>query len=88
MLPAPFGSIPDDLPADQRAHWQRRQLTARNALDSQALTGTAANAETVASLQRYVRGEITLAQAIAQVRAQMAQEQQSYRQFLNRRNLI
>ncbi|MBD2722030.1 antitoxin VbhA family protein [Hymenobacter armeniacus] len=88
MLPTFFGSIPDDLPADQRAHWQRRQLSARNTLDMQALTGTPANADTVASLQRYVRGEITLAQAIDQVREQMAQEHQSYRQFLNRRNII
>ncbi|MBF9221134.1 antitoxin VbhA family protein [Hymenobacter ruricola] len=88
MLPFAFAPVPDGLPADQRAHWQRRQLTARNTLELQALTGSVANAETVAFFQRYVRGEITLAQAIAQVREQMAQEHQSYRQFLNRRNII
>jgi hypothetical protein len=83
-----FGPVPDDLPASQRAHWQRRQLTARNTLEIQARTGTAANAETLAQFQRYVRGEIELAQAIAQVREQMAQEDRSYRQFLHRRNII
>jgi hypothetical protein len=80
--------MPDDLPADQRAHWQRRQITARNTLEIHALSGTAANAETVACFQRYVRGEITLAQAITQSREQIAQEHQSFRQFLNRRNII
>ena len=88
MVPFSFPALPDDLPADQRAHWLRRQATARNTLEIQALTGTSANAETVAVFQRYVRGEVTLNQAIAQVREQMAQEHQSYRQFLNRRNII
>ncbi|MBF9141155.1 antitoxin VbhA family protein [Hymenobacter properus] len=88
MFTTLFGSVPDDLPADQRAHWLRRQATARNTLEIQNLTGTPANDETVAFFQRYVRGEITLAQAIAQVREQMAQEHQSYRRFLDRRNSI
>jgi len=83
-----FGPVPDDLAPDQRSHWLRRQATARNTLEIQALTGAAANAETVAFFERYVRGEVTLSQAIAQVREQMAQEHQSYRQFLNRRNII
>ncbi|MFD2720715.1 antitoxin VbhA family protein [Hymenobacter monticola] len=83
-----FGPVPDDLSPDQRAHWQRRQATARNTLEIQALTGTVASAETVAFFERYVRGEVTLAQAIAQVREQIAQEHHSYRQFLNRRNII
>jgi hypothetical protein len=88
MFTTLFGPIPDDLSADQRAHWLRRQATARNTLEIQSLTGTPANAETVAFFERYVRGEVTLAQAIAQVREQMAQEHQSYRQFLDRRNII
>ncbi|WP_046243431.1 hypothetical protein [Hymenobacter terrenus] len=84
----PFGSIPDDLPADQRAHWQRRQLTARNTLEIQALTGTEANADTIASFRRYVQGEIPLSQAIEQAREQLAQEHVTFRQYLNRRNII
>jgi len=88
MFTTLFGPIPDDLSADQRAHWQRRQATARNTLEMQALTGTPASAETLAFFDRYVRGEVTLAQTIAQVREQTAQEHHSYRQFLNRRNII
>ena len=80
--------MPDDLPAGQRAHWQRRQLTARNTLEMQARTGSPANADTLAQFQRYVRGEVELAQAMAQVREQMAREDDGYRRFLHRRNLI
>ncbi|MDB5236061.1 MAG: hypothetical protein JWR44_3054 [Hymenobacter sp.] len=88
MTSLSFGAIPDDLPPDQRAHWQRRKLTAQNTLEIQAMAGTAANAETVAHFQRYVRGEITLAEAIAQVREQLAQEHTAFRQYLNRRNML
>jgi hypothetical protein len=83
-----FGPVPTDLVPDQRAHWQRRQATARNTLEMQAMTGRAASAETVAYFERYVRGEVTLAQAIAQVREQMTQEHQHYRRFLDRRTVI
>lgn len=88
MYPHSFGPVPDNLSADQRAHWQRRSLTARHTLHLQAIAGHAANAETVAQFRCYVRGETPLAQAIAQVRAQAAQEHQSYRHFRNRRNLV
>lgn len=83
-----FEPVPDDLPAGQRAHWQRRQLTACNTLEIQARTGRAANADTMAHIRRYVCGEIELAQAIEKVREQMAQEDIGYRRFLHRRNMI
>ena len=83
-----FGPMPANLTAEQRALWQRREQTARDTLDIQALAGTCANAQTLGYLQRYVRGEIALDQAIAQVREQLAQEHDGFRQYLNRRNII
>jgi hypothetical protein len=83
-----FEPLPDNLTPEQQAHWLRRQAIARNTLEIQALAGTTANAETLAFFQRYVCGEATLEQAIAQVREQMAQEHQGYRQFLDRRNIL
>ena len=80
--------MPDDLTPDQRAHWQRRELTAKNTLEIQAMAGTVANAETLAHFQRYIKGEISLAEAITQAREQMAQEHLAFRQYLNRRNII
>ncbi|GAC1376877.1 MAG: hypothetical protein NVSMB30_22880 [Hymenobacter sp.] len=82
MFTLPFGPVPHDLTTDQRAHWQRRQLTARNTLEIQAMSGTVANAETVAYFKRYVSGEISLAMAIAQMREQIAQEHQEFRRYL------
>ena len=76
--------MPPNLSEDQRKEWIRRQRTAENTLVIQALGGTMPNAETIAKFQCYVNGEITLAQAIAQVREQMAQEHAAFRQYLNR----
>jgi hypothetical protein len=83
-----FEPMPDDLSADQRLHWKRRQLTAENTLEIQAMGGTVANAETLACFRSYVRGEVSLTQAIEQARRQLAQEHHSFRQSLNRRNII
>lgn len=79
-----FKPMPRHLSDDQRKEWARRQRTAENTLAIQALGGTVPNAETIAKFQRYVSGEITLAQAITQAREQMAQEHTSFRQYLNR----
>jgi hypothetical protein len=76
------------LTPEQRALWQRRELTAQNTLEIQAMAGTSANAETMAHFQRYVRGEISLTEAITQAREQLAQEHDAFRQYLNRRNII
>lgn len=78
--------MPEQLSPDERTQWQRRQLTAQNTLEIQALSGSEPDAGTVQKFQRYVRGEISLADAIAQVREQMAQEHQGFRQYLNRHN--
>lgn len=78
-----FTPLPPHLSDDQRRDWQRRQATAETTLDLQVLGGTTPNAETVSFFQRYVRGEVTLAQAIAQVREQMAQEHAGFRRYLN-----
>lgn len=83
-----FEPMPDDLSPDQRLHWKRRQLTAENTLEIQAMGGTVANDETLACFRRYVRGEATLTQAIEQARRQLAQEHSSFRQRINRRNII
>jgi hypothetical protein len=82
-----FMPMPQNLNEDQRKDWLRRQRTAENTLAIQALGGTQPNAETISHFQRYVSGEITLAQAIAQVREQMAQEHAAFRQYLNRGNI-
>ncbi len=84
-MPTPdFKPMPQNLTDEQRKDWLRRQRTAENTLAIQALGGTAPNEETLSYFQRYVSGEITLAQAIAQVREQMAQEHVAFRQYLNR----
>ncbi len=80
-----FVAVPTNLSDDERAQWQRRQLTAQNTLEIQALSGTPPDADTVARFRRYVRGEITLAEAIEQVRAQIAREPPGFWQYLNRR---
>ena len=82
-----FTPMPQHLNDNQRKDWQRRQRTAENTLAIQALGGTEPNQETLTQFQRYVGGEITLAQAIAQVREQMAQEHAAFRQYLNRGSL-
>jgi hypothetical protein len=84
MSSFPIEPVPENLPPDERAQWQRRQLTAQNTLEIQALSGTPPGPGTVEKFQCYVRGEITLAEAIAQVREQMAQEHAGFRQYLNR----
>ena len=75
--------MPHHLNDDQRKDWQRRQRTAENTLAIQSLGGTEPNEETIVHFRRYVGGEITLAQAIAQVREQMAQEHAAFRKYLN-----
>ncbi|WP_196280919.1 antitoxin VbhA family protein [Hymenobacter jeongseonensis] len=80
--------MPHHLSEDQRQNWLRRQRTAENTLAIQALGGTVPNEETLSYFHRYVSGEITLAQAIAQVREQMAQEHAAFRQYLNRGSVI
>jgi hypothetical protein len=87
MSKAYFTHIPDQLDPAQRVAWLRRQRTAENTLEIQAIGGSAPDAETVAHFQRYVNGEITLAQAIERVRRQMAQEHETFRLYLTRRNL-
>lgn len=82
-----FEPIPEDLSPDQRLHWRRRQLTAQNTLEIQAMAGTVANPETIDFFRRYVRGEISLGQAIEQARRQLAQEHHTFRQQFNRRNI-
>lgn len=85
MMSTPdFPQMPGSLDEDQQQDWLRRQRTAENTLAIQALGGTAPNEETIGYFRRYVRGEITLAKAIAQVREQMAQEHAAFRQYLNR----
>lgn len=81
-----FESVPNNLPPDERTAWERRQFTAQNTLEIQSLSGTPPDASTVEKFQRYVRGEIPLAEAIAQVREQMAQEHAGFRQYLDRRS--
>lgn len=76
--------MPTLLSEEQQKDWLRRQRTAENTLAIQALGGTEPNQETIGCFQRYVRGEITLAKAIGQVREQMAQEHAAFRQYLNR----
>ncbi len=76
--------MPAFLSEDQQKDWLRRQRTAENTLAIQALGGTEPNEETIGYFQRYVRGEITLANAIGQVREQMAREHAAARQYLNR----
>ncbi|WP_426061719.1 antitoxin VbhA family protein [Hymenobacter sp. B1770] len=83
-----FKPMPQNLSDDERRDWLRRQRTAENTLAIQALGGTEPNQETLSQFQRYVSGEITLAQAIAQVREQMAQEHAAFRQYLNRGSII
>lgn len=87
MSTSNFTLMPQNLNDDQRNDWLRRQRTAENTLAIQALGGTQPNAETISHFQRYVSGEITLAQAIAQVREQMAQEHAAFRQYLNRSSM-
>ncbi|MCC3152072.1 antitoxin VbhA family protein [Hymenobacter sp. BT770] len=82
-----FKHMPQSLNDNQRQDWLRRQRTAENTLAIQAMGGTEPNEETLHHFQRYVTGEITLAQAIAQVREQMAQEHAAFRQYLNRSSL-
>ena len=82
-----FTSMPQHLNDDQRKEWSRRQRTAENTLAIQALGGTEPNEQTLSQFKRYVGGEITLAQAISQVREQMAQEHAAFRQYLNRSSL-
>ena len=87
MTTSQFTLMPQTLNDDQRKDWLRRQRTAENTLAIQALGGTKPNEETITHFQRYVSGEITLAQAIAQVREQMAQEHAAFRHYLNRGSL-
>jgi hypothetical protein len=82
-----FKPLPQRLNDDQRREWLRRQRTAENTLAIQVLGGTEPNGETIAEFQRYVCGEVPLAQAIAQVREQMAQEHAAFRYYLNHRNI-
>lgn len=83
-----FKPLPHHLSDDQRQAWLRRQRTAENTLAIQVLGGTEPNGETIAEFQRYVCGKVALAQAIAQVREQMAQEQAAFRHYLNYRNIV
>jgi hypothetical protein len=82
-----FQAMPANLSEDQRKEWARRQRTAESTLAIQALGGTEPNSETIAQFQRYVSGHISLDQAIAQVREQMAQEHVGFRNYLNRGGL-
>lgn len=88
MSTSPFGPVPGHLADPQRSQWLHRQQTAQHVLETQALAGTKASAETLAALQRYVRGELELGIAIAQARAQLAQERTGFWQALQHRNLI
>ncbi|WP_201980713.1 hypothetical protein [Hymenobacter rubidus] len=85
MTTLSFVPIPENLTANQRAHWMRRQQTARNTLAIQAQAGNAANAETTACFQRYVRGEASLSHAMDEARRQTAQEHNSFRRLFQRR---
>ena len=78
-----FKPMPLHLTEGERKDWVRRRRTAENTLAIQALGGTTPNRETIAKFEQYVSGEITLAQAITQVREQMAQEHPAFRQYLN-----
>lgn len=82
-----FKPMPHNLSDEQHAEWVRRQRTAESTLAIQDLSGTKPNGETIAQFQRYISGEIALAQAIAQVREQIAQEHSAFRQYLERRNV-
>jgi hypothetical protein len=73
-------------PAQQQA-WQRRQRMAETTLEIQTRSGSVADAETLAYFQRYVRGELTLEQAISRVRHQLAQEQKPSPHYLTCRNV-
>jgi len=83
-----FKPLPQQLTDDQRREWLRRQRTAENTLAIQVLGGAEPSRETIAEFQRYVCGEASLAQAIAQVREQMAQEHAAFRYYLKHRNII
>jgi hypothetical protein len=77
---------PCQLDDEQRKGWAFRQRRAANTLAIQALDGTVPSAETIACFRRYVSGESSLAQAIAQVREQLAEDHAAIRKYLNRRN--
>lgn len=79
---------PESLSEPQLQQWQRRQSTAESTLEIQALSGTAPDAETLEQFRRYVRGEITLAQAIERVRMQLAQAHSSFRAHINRQDRL
>jgi hypothetical protein len=87
-MPKPiFTHLPEGLDPAQRAAWLRRQRTAENTLEIQAIGGSVPDAETIAHFQRYVSGELTLGQAIERVRKQMSQEHETFRLYLTRRNI-
>ena len=85
MLTPSFLQMPHCLlDQNQQKGWYWRQRTAENTLATQVLGGTEPDEETLGYFQCYVRGEITLARVIAQVREQMAQEHTVFREYLNR----
>ena len=80
-----FAPVPAHLDEAQRRDWLRRQQIAENTLAIQDLGGTRPNAETIARFRRYVRGEITLAQAIMRMREQIAQDHPPFRHLASLR---
>ena len=65
MLFSCFQSVPTGLSAQQRQEWDYRRQNAERILAKQAQADP--HLETVAHLQHYVNGDITLGQAIGRV---------------------
>ena len=64
---ASFPPHPAGLTPTQQRAWDQRCQTAVRILDQQAATTIGSDAEMVAHLHCYVRGEITLGQAIGRL---------------------
>ena len=67
MPDSSFQSRPLGLTSTQRREWDQRCQTAERILDQHAVISPRADAEVMAHLQPYVRGEITLGQAIGRL---------------------
>jgi hypothetical protein len=67
MLYTAFPPHPAGLTLAQQHAWDQRCQTAVRILEQQAATTTGPDAEMLVCLQPYVRGEITLGQAIGRL---------------------
>jgi hypothetical protein len=80
-----FPALPGSLTPAQRAEWQHRQRIAEHALEVEILSGAVPDHPTLACFQRYISGELTLAEAIACGRQQQPVDYETFRQYFNSR---